>query len=96
MKEYESFIAEERDDGWVLIKDFYPEGFQEKKRALSEYQELMEEITQKGLRGWIGGTEVENYPMIHLFDRLGAKEYHCNGKDIVFFKEAQNGRNTRR
>lgn len=77
----------ERDDGWVDFIDWQvPHNYQERKKAWKEWKRCEKEIAEAGLSGWIAGCAIGDYGMIKLFDKLGAKEYYCDGEDLAFYK----------
>lgn len=84
--------AKIRDDGWVSLETLnLPTSFQKRKEAVRELKRNEEEMIKVGLLGWIAGCKIEDYKMIKLLDGLGAKEYFCDGTDIIFFKELNHG-----
>ena len=87
----EFWDVEIRDDGWAIFSTFrVPKEFSKRKEALKELERIETELAKEGVKGWIVGTPIENYPMIKLFDGLGAQEYHCTGEELVFYKEVGN------
>lgn len=83
-------------NGWVQIESPTFQAFKGSQTPMiifrqiwREWKELENWIIEMGLHGWIANTEVENWPMMRIMTKAGAKPYLIDIKNkLIWFNKS--------